>query len=254
MGVLALVVWMHTGLGDITRATHGSMGSALALNVLVLGGISLALGVGTLLPFGQGASLTDGRRVQILWRPGAIADRHAAILALTSYWIVGRRPRDWDHGIVAQALSVADGSDDDVQGHHMAYLAALDRGNVQTAREHIQYMLDHVGSISSTVRPVVEVEVAYFEAAYCGDAAARRRLTHAGESPLLDTTDRLRSKGAVLLAERDLEGACETLREAYVSAAGDSGWGSEFIMVEIERVCQAHDLPDPSADIGVAPL
>ncbi len=93
--------------------------------------------------------------------------------------------------------------------------------------------------------------MAYFEAAYGGDAAsARSRLDGAGESALFafDPTARMRAEGAVLLAEGDSKGAFERIREAYASLAHSWYWDRESTMAEIRRLCRSRELPDPSAD------
>ena len=131
VGVLVLAFYLLSGLSDVTRPTHGPAQYGFAYSLFFLGGSSLGLGPVTLLPIRVGVFLSHGRQVLELWRPGAVADRHAAVMALGSYLLAGRRPRDVDLGLVAQALSVADGSCDDVQGRYLAYLTALDRGDAR---------------------------------------------------------------------------------------------------------------------------
>ena len=251
MGVFVLAIYVLLDLPDVTRTTHGLALSALSGGVLVMGGSSLGMGLMTLLPVHQGALVNDGKRVLILRHPSAIADRHAAIIALSACLIAGARPRDLDPGIVTQALSVEDGSYDAVQGRHMAYLTALDRGDVQAAGEHIRYMVDHIAVAPAAYGSVIDVEAAYFEAAYGIDAAAARgRLAGAGKSVLLDLdpSARPRAKGAVLLAEDDKEGAYAKFRMAYARLASGQEWGSEFWMDEIRRLCRARGLPDPAGE------
>jgi hypothetical protein len=244
VGVLVLAVYTLSGLLNVTETTHGPTQSSLALSVFLLGVFSVALGVGTLLPISPGGFVNDGLRLLKLSRPSPVADRHAAVMALGAYLMAGRRPRSWDAGVVAQALSLADGSYDDLQGRYLAYFRALDREDPQAAGEHVQYMVDHAAGAPPAFRPVIAMEAAYFDAAHRGDAAsARERLEGAGTSPFVDADDRGRVEGAVLLAEGDTEGAYEKLRVVHESLSGQQGRGGESVLAEVERLLRAGGLP-----------
>ncbi len=252
VGVLVLAIYMLSDLRGAAVA-HGPLQDALAESMFMFGVFSVGIGLVTLLPVNQGAFVNDGKRIPKLLRPGAGANGYAAVMGLASYMIAGVRPRDWDPGLVAKAISLADGSYEDLQGRHMAHAHALDREDVEAAGEHIRYMLDHAAEAHPAYRPVIHVTAAYFEAACDGDAAsARSRLAGAGKSVLLDfdPSARIRAKGAALLAEGDAEGAFEKLREAYASLVSERNWDNESTMAEIRRLCRARGLPDPDGPAG----
>lgn len=254
VGVLVLTVYALADLGG-TAAAHGPLQDALADGAFILGVISVGIGLVTLLPINQGAFVNDGKRIRTLRRPGASADGYAAVMALGAYPIAEMHPRDWDPDVVAQATSLADGSYQDLAGRHLAHIHALDRGDLEAAGEHIRYTLNHRDQAHLPYRPVIDLVAAYFEAAYGGDAAsARSRLEGAGKSVLLDLdpTARIRTEGAVLLAEGDAEGAYEKLHEAYAILASKWNWGNESGMDEIRRLCRAGGLPDPGDDSAEA--
>lgn len=248
VGIAALATWTLSDLSGVTFPLPPSVQAALSLGVFTLGVASCGLGFWTLLPRRQGTFATDGRQILSLQREGPRADRYAAVMALGGCMRAGIRARDWDPAVVAQAISQADHSYVDLAGRHMAYEHALDRGDVPAAREHIRYLVDRIGHAPIDFRPVIDVEAAYFEAAYDGDAAsARRRLDGAAKRAVfaLEATGSLCAEGALLLAEGDAAGAYAKLREAHTALAKRPDWSSEAALVEIRRLCRVRGLPDP---------
>ncbi|MXX72670.1 MAG: M50 family metallopeptidase, partial [Gemmatimonadetes bacterium] len=239
MGVLVFAIYARADLAD-TFAAQGPVQDALAAGVLFLGVVSVGIGFVTLLPINQGAFVNDGKRILKLLRPGAYADAYAAVMALGAYALAQVPPRDRDPDLVGQAASLADGSHEDLAGRLAAHSDALHREDVEVAREHMRYLLDHRDAAYPPYRPVIDLAAAYFEAAHAGDAeSARSRLEGAGESALLafDPTVRTRTEGAVLLAEGDKEGASGKFREAYAALESEWNWGNEYTMAEIRRLC-----------------
>jgi len=252
VGVLVFVLYVRADLAD-TLAAQGPLHDALAAGVLFLGIVSVGIGFVTLLPINQGAFVNDGKRILKLLRPGAYADAYAAVMALGAYAVAQVPLRDRDPGLVAQAASLADGSHEDLAGRLAAHSDALHRDDVEAAREHMRYLLDHRDAAYPPYRPVIDLAAAYFEATYAGDAeSARSRLEGAGESALLafDPTVRTRTEGAVLLAEGDVEGASEKFREAYATLETEWNWGNEYTMAEIRRLCLDRGLEDPGGGGG----
>ena len=248
LGLAALATWTLSDLPDPMFTDPESFLGAVSVGLLTLGVASCGLGLWTLLPRRQGTFANDGRQILSLRRASTSADRYAAVMALGGSMLAGIRPRDWDPEVVAQATSLADHSYVDLAGRHMAYENALDRGDVQTAREHIRYLVDRIGSVPINLRSVIDVEAAYFEAAYDGNAAsARRRLDGASKRAVhaLEATAPLCAEGALLLAEGDAARAYVKLREAHTALAKSSDWSSEAAMVEIRRLCRVRGLPDP---------
>ena len=252
VGVLVFAIYVLTDLGG-TVAAQGPLQDALAGGVFFLGLVSVGIGFVTLLPINQGAFVNDGKRILKLLRPGAYADAYAAVMALGAYAVGQVLLRERDPDLVAQASSLADGSHEDLAGRLAAHSDALHRGDVEAAGEHIRYLLDHRDAAYPPYRPVIDLAAAYFEAAYAGDAAsARRRLEGAGNSALLafDPTARIRTEGAVLLAEGDAEGASGKFRDAYGTLESEWNWGNETTMAEIRRLCLDRGLGDPGGGGG----
>ncbi len=145
VGVLVLAIYELSGLrgGEVS---DGILQDALAESVFMLGVFPSGIGLMTLLPVNRGAFVNDGKKVLRLLRSNAVAEGHAALMGLGSHMIAGVRPRDWDPNLVAAATSLADHSYEDLNGRHLAYAHALDRGKIEAAGEHIRYLADHASS------------------------------------------------------------------------------------------------------------
>lgn len=247
-GVAALAIYVLADLPVVTFPLPGSFRGALSLGLVTLGVASCGVGLWTLLPRKRGTRASDGRRILELRGASTSADRYAAVMALGGCMMAGVRPRDWDPAVVAQAIAGRAGSHVDLAARHMAYEHALDRGDVAAAREHIRYLVDHLGRAPIEYRSIISVEAAYFEAAYDDNAAsARSRLDGVWRRAMhaLDRTAFLCAEGALALAEGDAAGAYAKFREAYAAQASKRDWSSEFAMTEIRRLCRARGLPDP---------
>lgn len=255
VGMAALATCSLSDLKGAMFVFPGSFQSALALGLVTLGAVSCGLGLWALLPRKHGTLASDGAQILGLRRASASADRYAAVMVLGGCMMAGVRPRDWEPDIVAQAISVADGSSEDLAARHMAYEHALDRGDIQAAREHMSYMLDHLGSAPIDFRPIINVEAAYFEAAYDdAPASARRRLGGAWKRAVhaRDATAVQCAEGAVLLAEGNVEEGYARLRDVYATLTDSRDLSAEPVMLEIRRLCRARGLPDPGDDSAAA--
>ena len=248
VGMAALATYKLSGLEGAMFTAPGSFECALAVSVVTLGAASCGLGLWALLPRRQGTLASDGAQILGLRRKSMTADRYAAVMALGGCMMAGIRPRDWDPAVVAQAISVEDGSSEDLAARHMAHEHALDRGDIPAAREHMSYMLHRLGSAPIDFRPIINVEAAYFEAAYDGaGASARRRLGGAWKRAVhaRDATAVQCAEGAVLLAEGNVEEGYARLRDAYAALANSQDPSAGLVMVEVRRLCRARGLPDP---------
>jgi hypothetical protein len=114
-------------LGAATWAADGALKAAAGV-VLTFAAASLAIGVGTAAPYRTRGMASDGKRLLTVLRPGAVAERHAALVALGAWLTSGTAPRDWDPAVVARVVAAGDdGSLDAVLARYLAYLHALDR-------------------------------------------------------------------------------------------------------------------------------
>lgn len=256
LGVTTLAIYVGAGFADGGPATPVPGQEALALGLFTVAAGSIAIGFATLIPINVAGFVNDGVRILQLWRPGPPADRHAAVMALGSCFIAGRRPREWDPALVRSAVSMPDGSYDDALGHYMAYFHALDRADPQAAETHVRAMVELADGVPDAFRPVIELESAYFDAAYGRDAGAGSDgLARIGKSPLVEEHARCRAEAAVLLVEGAIEVARAKLDATYDHMARNEALDeSAFVMAEIERLCRSWGLPQPEpAPVDASP-
>lgn len=153
--------------------------------VFVAAALTVAIGLGTLIPIRQSATIRNDGLQLVLARPRDRDGkprpldpgiRHGALILLLTEW----RPRDW----TPEMLAMLAGSPAD-QRRLFEYYHALDSGDVALARDIVQSALDSVaaapGAAGARVRQAVAVEAATFEAAWRGDIAAAREWLAIGE-------------------------------------------------------------------------
>jgi len=196
----------------------GSVGeAALLLGLLTFGASSILIGLVTLIPATTSGFPTDGAQLLRAWRDHPATDRNAAVLALTGLQYT-TRPREWSPDLVARAVETTDGSLHDVEGHRFAFLHAIDRGDVETARDHLQTALDRYSRYPESARDGLFSEAAFFEAAVRQDVdAARGWLDRVGSDPN-DTF----STGSTARAHVALARANGTLDEETLAAAREA--------------------------------
>lgn len=213
LSVLAL--WLAAGLAAIAHgpallfAQHGA--------VIVAGLSTLIFGV-TVFPGTGGGFKTDGLRFIELLRGDERSAQENAVMTLTTASLAGVRPADYDPRLVAQAISLRDGSLFDLYAHLTAAHHFIDVGQPGRAQE----LLDHVAAgedqLAPFARDTLRCDYAWLLARHTTDAAsARAWLDSAG--PLdIDPATRLRAEAAVLLAELDRPGAIEKARAGLHAA------------------------------------
>lgn len=248
-GVLALALRGPLGLAAIPAAAgHAHVIASTA--TAVFGVASLLLSAVTLIPSRTGGPHTDGRRILQLLRGGPAADQEVALLALWGLMLAGRRPREWDSALVAQALAPADGTVFDVLARQLASVYALDRGEPADARRHLDGALALEEMLPPHARPGLLVQAAYFAAAVDGDAARARALfARAGTGPTVAPHQRLLAEAAVCLAEGDARPAAGLLDRAEAQLGRAPGRGVAVMDLEhIRRLRAAMRAP-----AGLAP-
>jgi hypothetical protein len=186
-----------------------------ALALLIIGGASLLIGLVTLIPSRSGGFYSDGARMLRLMRATEETEREVALIALTGMSMAGTRPRDWDAALVRRGADIRDHGPFEVLGHQLAYAHALDSGDVDAARRHLQEALQRADQLPAGARGSLMLSAATFAALYDGDAAtARACLSRARRGMLPAAHQRQVAEAAVLLAEGDLEGARAAAEEA----------------------------------------
>jgi hypothetical protein len=197
------------------QAKTGVLAAWGAHALLTFGFTSIGIALITLVPGKTSGFLTDGARLLQLLRGGPTAERDAALSALGAASQAGQRPRDRDGALLDQALALEDASPFTTFAHLLASARALDRDEPALAHRHLSQALALASALPPTVRPLLALEAAWFEAAVRGDAAAGRRwLAAAGEGVLVPPHSRQRALAAVLAGE----GAHDEARAAAATA------------------------------------
>jgi hypothetical protein len=239
-GLLAVATFAGFGMAFGANATVGRsllyvMGSA----ALFIGGIiSLGLALVTAVPYKLAIQASDGARILTLLRNDARADRAAAVLALSGYWLAGAPPRNWPSSVVRRATALDDGDLDDLLARYMAYLNALDIRNTDSARAQVERLQAMRATAPAAFRPVIDAESAYFAAAYTADAdGAQRSWDRVQSSPLLDRYTRRRAEAAVLLATGQRDRGTTLLQEVIVELERQPALaGRDLFLGEMRRL------------------
>jgi hypothetical protein len=155
-----------------------------------------------------------------LMRAGDETEREVALIALTGMSMAGTRPREWDAALVEQGAAIRDGGPFEVGGRQFAYAHALDRGDIDDARQHLGAALDRIEQVPAGARASLLLAAATFHALYDGDAGrAREYLQQARHGLLAAPHQRRLAEAAVRLAEGDVAAARELARDAQLLAA-----------------------------------
>jgi hypothetical protein len=197
-----------------------------AIALLVIGGASVLIGAVTLIPGRSGGFYSDGARMLRLMKATEATEREVALIALTGISLDGTRPRDWDAGLVNRGAAIRDGGPFEVLGRQLAYAHALDRGDVDAAREHLEAALVHVDELPKGARGSLYYAAATFFALHDGDAPRARSLMVRARLGLLAAPhQRQVAEAAVRLAEGDIDGAREAALgvERLAASALDRG-------------------------------
>ncbi|MEW5927964.1 MAG: hypothetical protein AB1941_10785 [Gemmatimonadota bacterium] len=251
VGALALALRGPLGLAALP-AGAGFGHQLAAIVAAVFGVMSLGIGGATLIPGRTGGFYTDGARILRLLRGGPDTDREVAILALMALSMGGTRARDWDPALVGQALAPADATPFGVVGRQFAYAHALDRGDAEGARRHLEAALALEEVLPPVGRSGLLLHAAYFAAAHDGDAARARALfARAGAGLMVPAYMRWMTEAAVLLAEGDRAAAAALLERAEAGVGETLDRGSAA--ADLEQIRRLRALADrPAARTAVA--
>ncbi|HEX8271625.1 MAG TPA: hypothetical protein VF615_03170 [Longimicrobiaceae bacterium] len=249
----ALALGLRGPLGLAALPAGAGYGHQLAAIVAtVFGVMSLGIGAATLIPGRTGGFYTDGARILRLLRGGPDTEREVAILALMALSMGGTRARDWDPALVRQGLATADATPFDVVGRQFAYAHALDRGDVEEARRHLEAALALEELLPAVGRSGLLLQAAYFAAVHDGDPVRARALfARAGAGLMVPPYTRRMTEAAVLLAEGDRAAAAALLEraEAGVGETLDRGGAAG----DLERIRRLRALAErPAARAAVA--
>jgi hypothetical protein len=195
---------MGLAAGALLIAVAGGLRLADPLSLTqVLGQMSLILGVFNLLPLRSGDQLSDGRRIfSLLMRNRECGHILAATLMMGDA-LSGRRPREWDTSL----LAVMERSPKDVFARLALYEAAIDRGEIALAGQHLDAAVALRREKWTSADAVLFTEAAYYVARHRGDPRAARAFLGLADGADVVDYMRARAEAAVLCAEgRGLEG------------------------------------------------
>jgi hypothetical protein len=175
--------------------------------------VSVAGGLGDLVPFRTRAAISDGSRIWMLLRQPAQAERWLALLRLGADLANGVSPESLPADHVAKAIAVRDHSVDTVSAHAIAYSAAFwQRKDVEAGRL-LETCLEHASLVAPAARTALMSDAAVFQ----GRRRGRADLAEQWLAEIPATTRpawlRSRAEAALLQARGDIEGAVKKLDE-----------------------------------------
>ena len=199
----------------------------------VFSGMSLACGAANLIPFRQGAFLSDGMQLMALrsevgaWRSDLSRMLHS-LAAL-------HRPREWDCNHVAQLVGLPE-----IDHLYFEYFRSLDVADVDGAHACLQRAITRVSPDSRGSRwrdgGVLALDIAAFEGAWRGDTVAGRAwLSHGARTR--DSHAWSLATAAIAAASGNGRGARKALAAAERSALHDTVMRPDLLrMPIIERI------------------
>jgi hypothetical protein len=219
LGAQLLAVYQATS-PFLVRPDGALAAHLVALTLAAAGGMSLLIGMLTLLPSRTGGFYSDGARMLRLMRTSEDAEREVALIALTAMSVAGTRPREWDSALVARIAGIRDGGPFEVGGLQFAFAHALDRGDIDEARNHLEAALHRIGQLPPSARSSLLFAGATFFALFDADAPrARALLADAHDGPLSAPHRRRLAQAAISLAEGDVASALAAARTVPPLAA-----------------------------------
>jgi len=181
----AVLLWLGRSTGAAPDA--GVVRSLARVLSLGAGIASLAVGVICLVPMRTSGFLTDGARLLRLARGGDTAVRDRAMMSLVGLATSSVRPRDWPAAAVRDVDATRDGSPLDAAAPLLAYLHALDRGELAVAHARLCRVAESLHAVPPAARGSFDTEMAFYELVVRDDAAsAAAWLARTKDSPFDD--------------------------------------------------------------------
>ncbi|PYE56518.1 hypothetical protein DES52_101322 [Deinococcus yavapaiensis KR-236] len=175
----------------------GPLKGFLALSAL----LSVALNGLSAWPSSVGGLMTDGARLLRLGRGSRTARAEAALLALTSFAMAGRRPRDWPEALLDDALAPQGMKAFDLASASLAFYAAFDVGDELAAELHLARAEELLPIVTEALRTPVYLDRAFLEARRGNAVAARQAMGRAKKSAFVSEATWARVEAAIFLAE-----------------------------------------------------
>ncbi|HEX8392835.1 MAG TPA: hypothetical protein VF665_10805 [Longimicrobium sp.] len=207
---LAWLVGGGPGASLLLAAMAGGLALGVPLPPLarfaagMLGALSAAIGLATLIPMRTGGFMSDGGRLLRLVRGGPAAERDAAALALVARANVGEAPREWPRELVEASTELRDDTLEESMAWIFAYYHRLDAGDRVAAGRAMHRAMELLDRWPAPLVPAVQAEAAYF-AARSGDRDSAR--AHLAAIPARTASvkayDRDRALAALALTDGD---------------------------------------------------
>ncbi len=178
--------------------------------VLMLGAVSGALAVVTIIPMRNGNFVTDGKRFLQLHREGPEARRDAAQLAITVKLQSGARVDDMPRAQIASLLEPSDGSIMEFLGRTTAYTWLLAQGQVREARVQLDRAVALGSGLPLNLSAFIAAEEAWVLAWFDRNADAARARIAPHEKVIravLTPHEQIRLDAAIAMASGDRNGA-----------------------------------------------
>ena len=143
----------------------------------------------------------DGGRIFSLLQGGPMAERWCTLVLLNGADALGQRPRDWDATLVYKAMTMADGTHDDLSARILGYQWALDNGRMEMAWRLLDEALENWTAWMSGARINLTLEKAYFLAYHRRNAHDARLWFEQVRQKRMMCPIHHRAEAAILLAE-----------------------------------------------------
>lgn len=154
-----------------------------------LGWVSVVIFIINIIPFRTDVFPSDGLQLLRLGRGGLKAKRTTALLVSHSLFMLRERPRNLPVEIVSDILSLRENTADEAEALLVAYLFALDAGELEKADEHLMALKLVGHKASSLSQPIMALWIAFHEAMYRQNfIEARKWLNEANSRSLNDAT------------------------------------------------------------------
>jgi hypothetical protein len=187
-----------------------------AAYALIVAALSATIFLVTAVPLRAGGFMSDGAQLLELLRGGKGVRERQRLVVLMGESMSGRRPAEWDPGLVAAAL--ADTVEAEplrrVAAVYYAYLHALDRGELAVATEHAVWLGEHVEDYPDGFRQALAVELALFEALYRRQREAATAWLGRARGGVVDASRRALAEAAVAALDGDLARRDQRLEQA----------------------------------------
>ena len=191
--------YLFSLVGFILGRTLGEPLRSEWLNPFAL--VSATLGVLSIIPMRR-FYLSDGAQIWDLLRSPERAERQCALLTVLGVAKTGMRPKEWDPALIEKALAVTDGSGADVSAHAIAYEAAMDSRDFDTAEKHLEAAINLLPKCPPKMKSAMALTAAFFYSMVRQDPVlAREWLDQCKPKHILERYSMLMVDAAVLLSE-----------------------------------------------------